>query len=68
MSVLFKEVSQGVTKVSVRTREPLDATQVCTPFAGGGHRRAAVAEQPEPLSAFAPRVLDVARELLRSSR
>ena len=67
MAVLFKEVSPGVTKVSVRTREPLDATQVCIPFAGGGHRRAAGAEQPVPLSAFAPRVLEVARELLRSA-
>jgi phosphoesterase RecJ-like protein len=67
MAVLFKEVEPGVTKVSVRTREPLDATQVCIPFGGGGHRRAAGAEQAVPLSVFAARVLDVAREQLRSA-
>lgn len=66
VAVLFKETEPGVTKVSVRTREPLDATQVCAPFGGGGHRRAAGAELNEPLATFAPRVLEVARELLRS--
>jgi phosphoesterase RecJ-like protein len=68
MALLFKENEPGVTKVSVRTREPLDATLVCRPFGGGGHRRAAGAEQPVPLAEFAPRVLEVARELLRSAR
>lgn len=67
MAILFKETTPDNTKVSVRTREPLDATQVCIPFGGGGHRRAAGAELPEPLSAFGPRVLEVARELLRSA-
>ncbi|MDQ6856345.1 MAG: DHH family phosphoesterase [Candidatus Dormibacteraeota bacterium] len=68
IAVLFKENSPGVTKVSVRTRDPYDATAVCRPFGGGGHHRAAGAEMREPLAAFEPRVLDVARELLRSSR
>ncbi|MGH7723140.1 MAG: DHH family phosphoesterase [Candidatus Dormibacteria bacterium] len=68
IAVLFKENSPGVTKVSVRTRDPHDATAVCRPFGGGGHHRAAGAEMHEPLAAFEPRVLEVARELLRSSR
>ena len=67
IALLFKENSPGVTKVSVRTRDPYDATAVCTPFGGGGHHRAAGAELREPLAVFEPRVLDVARELLRSS-
>jgi bifunctional oligoribonuclease and PAP phosphatase NrnA len=67
VAVLFKETAPGSTKVSVRTREPLDATLICAPFGGGGHRRAAGAELDEPLATFAPRVLEVARELLRSS-
>jgi phosphoesterase RecJ-like protein len=66
VALLFKENSPGVTKVSVRTREPLDATTICAPFGGGGHRRAAGAELNEPLATLAPRVLEVARELLRS--
>ncbi len=68
IALLFKESSPGVTKVSVRTRDPYDATDVCRPFGGGGHHRAAGAELREPLAVFEPRVLDVARELLRSSR
>jgi phosphoesterase RecJ-like protein len=67
VAVLFKETAPGSTKVSVRTRDPLDATTICAPFGGGGHRRAAGAELDEPLATFAPRVLEVARELLRSS-
>jgi bifunctional oligoribonuclease and PAP phosphatase NrnA len=67
VAVLFKENAPGSTKVSVRTRDPLDATTICAPFGGGGHRRAAGAELDEPLATFAPRVLEVARELLRSS-
>ncbi|MDQ6856209.1 MAG: DHH family phosphoesterase [Candidatus Dormibacteraeota bacterium] len=66
IALLFKENSPGVTKLSVRTRDPYDATAVCTPFGGGGHHRAAGAELREPLAVFEPRVLDVARELLRS--
>jgi phosphoesterase RecJ-like protein len=68
IAILFKENSPGVTKVSVRTRDPYDATAVCRPFGGGGHHRAAGAELREPLAVFEPRVLDVARELLRSSK
>ncbi len=68
IAALFKENSPGVTKVSVRTRDPYDATAVCRPFGGGGHHRAAGAELREPLAVFELRVLDVARELLRSSK
>jgi bifunctional oligoribonuclease and PAP phosphatase NrnA len=67
IAVLFKESAPGVTKVSVRTRDPHDATAVCQPFGGGGHRRAAGAEVREPIAVFEPRVLEVARGLLRSS-
>ena len=68
IALLFKESAPGVTKVSVRTRDPYDATAVCRPFGGGGHHRAAGAELREPLAVFEPRVLEVARELVRSAR
>jgi bifunctional oligoribonuclease and PAP phosphatase NrnA len=68
IALLFKESAPGITKVSVRTRDPYDATAVCRPFGGGGHHRAAGAELHEPIAAFAPRVLEVARGLLRSPR
>lgn len=68
IALLFKENGPDQTKVSVRTREPYDATTVCIPFGGGGHQRASGAELGESLAVFEPRVLEVARELLRSTR
>jgi phosphoesterase RecJ-like protein len=68
IALLFKESTAGITKLSVRTRDPYDATAVCRPFGGGGHHRAAGAEVHEPIAVFEPRVLEVARGLLRSTR
>ncbi|MGA3184681.1 MAG: DHH family phosphoesterase [Candidatus Dormibacteria bacterium] len=67
VAVLFKEAGPQLTKISVRSRDEIDATRVCTPFGGGGHRRAAGAELCEPLETARERVLDVARALLGSS-
>jgi phosphoesterase RecJ-like protein len=68
IAVLFKESAPDRTKISVRTREPFDATDVCTPFGGGGHRRAAGAEIAEALPDARRRVLEVARRLIESAR
>ena len=67
IAVLFKQAAPQLTKISVRSRDEIDATQVCTPFGGGGHRRAAGAELREPLETARTRVLDVARALLGPS-
>jgi phosphoesterase RecJ-like protein len=67
VAVLFKQASPQLTKISVRSRDEIDATHVCIPFGGGGHRRAAGAELPEPLETARERVLDVARALLGPS-
>lgn len=41
-AILLQElVQRGEYKVSVRTRKPFDASQVCAAFDGGGHPRAA---------------------------
>ena len=64
LAILLKEHGPEVTRLSVRTRDPYDATEVCKPFGGGGHRRAAGAEVSEPLNVARGRVLDVARQLL----
>jgi len=64
IAVLFKQAGPHLTKISVRSRDDIDATQVCTPFGGGGHRRAAGAELRDPLETARKRVLDVARALL----
>ena len=64
IAILFKQHTADRSKISVRTREPLDATEVCTPFGGGGHKRAAGAEFGDPLPIAERRVLEVARRLI----
>jgi bifunctional oligoribonuclease and PAP phosphatase NrnA len=68
IAILFKETAPDRTKISVRTREPFDATDVCTPFGGGGHRRAAGAELGEALPDARRLVLQVARRMIESAR
>jgi phosphoesterase RecJ-like protein len=68
IAVLFKEISPDRSKISVRTREPIDATDVCTPFGGGGHRRAAGAEFGESLPVVERKVLEVAHRLIDAKR
>ncbi|MGO8685974.1 MAG: DHH family phosphoesterase [Candidatus Dormibacteria bacterium] len=65
IAVLFKQAAPDLTKISVRSRDEVDATDVCVPFGGGGHRRAAGAELRQPLEDARERVLEVARALLR---
>ena len=64
IAVLFKQMSPTLTKISVRTRDAIDATDLCTPFGGGGHRRAAGAELQMPLAEAQETVLALARDLL----
>jgi bifunctional oligoribonuclease and PAP phosphatase NrnA len=66
LAVLFKETRPGFTKVSVRSRDSLDATQLCTPFGGGGHRRAAGAELPMGLPEAEREVLAIARRMVEA--
>jgi phosphoesterase RecJ-like protein len=68
IAVLIKETTPDRIKISVRTREPFDATDVCTPFGGGGHRRAAGAELADSLPDARRKVLEVARRLIESTR
>ena len=48
----------GSVKVSFRSRAGLDCSQLAEGFGGGGHKAAAGAMVPGPLSAAEPRVLD----------
>jgi bifunctional oligoribonuclease and PAP phosphatase NrnA len=67
IAILFKESAPNLTKISVRSREEVDATRICQPFGGGGHRRAAGAELAEPLDHARERVLAVARAELAAA-
>jgi phosphoesterase RecJ-like protein len=39
--VTFKEKEKGVWKISIRTKNYIDAQHICAKFGGGGHQRAA---------------------------
>ena len=67
VAILFKQIAEGMTKISVRSRDEFDATAVCTPFGGGGHFRAAGAELPVPLAEAERQVLPLARQLLQAA-
>ncbi|GAC1337604.1 MAG: bifunctional oligoribonuclease/PAP phosphatase NrnA [Candidatus Dormibacteria bacterium] len=67
IACLLKESGPDRTKLSVRTRDEFDATEVCTPFGGGGHHRASGAEIRLPLAEAEQRVIEVARGLLDRS-
>jgi phosphoesterase RecJ-like protein len=64
LAILFKEVSNHLTKISVRSRGPIDAAALCGRFGGGGHLRAAGAEIRLPLQEAIPAVLDAAKEAI----
>jgi phosphoesterase RecJ-like protein len=62
LAVLFKEMGPELTKISVRSRDDVDATSICIPFGGGGHRRAAGAELRVGLAEAQRQVLPIARD------
>lgn len=66
-SILFKEGENGVTRVSVRTRDGgVDATKLTGAFGGGGHARAAGATVQLPLHEARIAVLAKAGELVEA--
>ncbi|HUY08280.1 MAG TPA: DHH family phosphoesterase [Candidatus Dormibacteraeota bacterium] len=63
-AVLFKEASGELTRVSVRSRGPIEAHELVGPFGGGGHRRAAGAEVHGTIAEVKTAVLSEARRLI----
>lgn len=65
VGLLFIEQRRGGIKLSIRTRrDDFDCARVVAAFGGGGHRAAAGATLPDPLSETLPRVLRAVREAL----
>jgi bifunctional oligoribonuclease and PAP phosphatase NrnA len=64
IGLLFIEQLRGGAKVSFRARNGLDCSQLAAKFGGGGHRQAAGATLPGPLSESVPRVLQAVRQAL----
>ena len=64
LAILFKEVSNDLTKISVRSRGAVDAAALCASFGGGGHIRAAGAEIEKPMDEAVRFVLGAAKEAI----
>ena len=64
LAILFKEVSDSLTKISVRSRGPVDAAALCATFGGGGHIRAAGAEIQRSMDDAVKMVLAAATEAI----
>jgi phosphoesterase RecJ-like protein len=64
LAILFKEVNDSLTKISVRSRGPVDAAALCAAFGGGGHIRAAGAEIERPMDETVKMVLAAAKEAI----
>ena len=61
LAILFKEAAPRLTKVSIRSRDQVDAAELAAKFGGGGHRRAAGIEMPMPLKEAEDKVLSEVR-------
>jgi len=64
IGITLKERPDGSWKVSVRTHEGVDASQLCAQFGGGGHKRAAGCQFECSRDAAAQQMLEAARLLL----
>lgn len=64
VAIIFKEVAANLVKISVRSREDVDAAAICATFGGGGHKRAAGAELRLPLRKAIDAVLGIATEAI----
>jgi phosphoesterase RecJ-like protein len=67
VGMLFIEQLRGGAKVSFRARNGLDCARLAAQFGGGGHREAAGATLPGPMSETVERVLEAVRRALASN-
>lgn len=64
VGLLFIEQMRGGIKLSIRSRTGLDCARLASTFGGGGHKAAAGATLPDPLTEAVPRVLQTVRSAL----
>ncbi len=69
VALFFYEAGRepNVTRLSIRTRAPLDATWLATRYGGGGHQRAAGCDLPWPLAQARAAIRPVIAEWLDCS-
>lgn len=68
LAMIFREMEDGRTKVSVRTNASISGDELCGHFGGGGHRCAAGAIVDMQIDAVIRDVLKVADRLLEAGR
>jgi phosphoesterase RecJ-like protein len=68
LAILFKEAGPRLTKVSIRSRDQVDAAELASQFGGGGHRRAAGMELALPLKEAEAKVLAEVRARMNDMR
>lgn len=66
ISVFFKELENGTTKVSLRSKMPYDVGKFAHEWGGGGHINASGFTHPEGLAQTKEKVLQSLREFLHS--
>lgn len=67
LAILFRETSDGATKISFRSNGAIDVNALARQFGGGGHVKAAGALVGEPLERARERALTAAREAIRTT-
>ncbi|CAN5808731.1 bifunctional oligoribonuclease/PAP phosphatase NrnA [soil metagenome] len=65
VALLFRETSDGSTKVSFRSAGAIDVNAVARQFGGGGHIKASGALMAGTLAVVRPRVLEATRRAVR---
>ncbi len=66
VAILFRETSDGSTKVSLRSNGDVDVNALARAFGGGGHVKAAGAVIGRPLDTARQDVLEATREAVRA--
>lgn len=64
IGITLRERRDGKYKVSVRTHEPISASELCSKFGGGGHDRAAGCEIADTLCNARDMMLSAAEQML----
>jgi len=65
VAAFFEELNDGRVRLSLRSKDPrIDVSALCQKFGGGGHRMAAGARLPGPLTAAEEKVLSAIHEAL----
>jgi phosphoesterase RecJ-like protein len=64
LAIIFKEINDSLTKISIRSRGAVDAAALCASFGGGGHIRAAGAEIERSMDETVKMVLAAAKEAI----